>query len=234
MELFSSIFDKVISETTGEVMSKMTTADFFICLGLAIVLGLVMAFCYMFKNDYSKSFVITIATLPPIVAVLIMLVSGNLAAAVSVGGVFALTRFRSNQGTSREITHIFLSMAVGLTLGLGYIWVAILLVVVIEALSIIFNVTKFGQTVSTKRTLKIVIPENLDYNGLFDDIFANYTTEAELVSVKLKNLGTMFHLTYRIELKKNANEKDFIDELRVRNANLDIMCSKIVSSTEEL
>ena len=137
MELFSSIFDKVAEG--GEVYQKMTTADFFICLGLSIALGLVMAFCYMFKNDYSKSFVITIATLPPIVSVLIMLVSGNLAAAVSVGGVFALTRFRSNQGTSREITHIFLSMAVGLTLGLGYVWVAVLLVVIMEILNVIFN-----------------------------------------------------------------------------------------------
>jgi len=193
-----------------------------------------MAFCYMFKNDYSKSFVITIATLPPIVSVLIMLVSGNLAAAVSVGGVFALTRFRSNQGTSREITHIFLSMAVGLTLGLGYVYVALVLVAVIEALSITFNLTKFGKANSLKRTLKIVIPEGLDYTGLFDDLFEKYTTSSELINVKLKNLGTMFHLTYSISLKKEANEKEFIDEIRVRNANLDIICSKVVSTSNEL
>ena len=232
MELFSSIFEKTIA---GDLVQyKMTTKDFFICLGLALVLGLVMSVCYMFKNDYSKSFVITIATLPPIVAVLIMLVSGNLAAAVSVGGVFALTRFRSNQGTSREITHIFLSMAVGLTLGLGYVWVAILLVVVIEAMSIIFNVTGFGRSNSNKRTLKIVIPEGLDYTGLFDDIFDEYTSKHELINVKLKNLGTMLHLTYTITLKNGINEKDFIDKIRVRNANLDIVCSKVISNSDDI
>jgi hypothetical protein len=232
MELFKSIFD--IEVINGETHYTMSTGHFFICLGLALALGLVMALCYMFKNDYSKSFVITIATLPPIVAVLIMLVSGNLAAAVSVGGVFALTRFRSNQGTSREITHIFLSMAVGLTLGLGYVWIALVLVVVIEALSITFNVTQFGKSDSKKRTLKIVIPESLDYNGLFDDLFEKYTTRNELQIVKLKNLGTMFHLTYAITLKANINEKEFIDEIRIRNANLDVVCSKIVSTSEDL
>lgn len=232
MELFSSIFEKNLA---GEmVVYEMTTADFFICLGLALVLGLVMSLCYMFKNDYSKSFVITIATLPPIVAVLIMLVSGNLAAAVSVGGVFALTRFRSNQGTSREITHIFLSMAVGLTLGLGYVWVAVLLVAVIETLSVIFNVTGFGRSQSNKRTLKIVIPEGLDYTGLFDDIFEKYTTRHELINVKLKNLGTMLHLTYNITFKNNINEKEFIDEIRIRNANLDIVCSKVISNSDDI
>lgn len=232
MELFSSIFEKTIA---GDIVTyEMTTGDFFICLGLALALGLVMSLCYMFKNDYSKSFVITIATLPPIVAVLIMLVSGNLAAAVSVGGVFALTRFRSNQGTSREITHIFLSMAVGLTLGLGYVWVAILLVAVIEILSIIFNITNFGRANANKRSLKIVIPEGLDYTGLFDDIFDKYTTNHELVNVKLKNLGTMLYLTYIITFKKNINEKEFIDEIRVRNANLDIVCSKIISNSDDI
>lgn len=232
MELFSSIFEQIANDTG--ISYKMTTGDFFICLGLALALGLIMALCYMYKNDYSKSFVITIATLPSIVAVLIMLVSGNLAAAVSVGGVFALTRFRSNQGTSREITHIFLSMAVGLTLGLGYVWVAVLLVTVIETLSIIFNITGFGRSSSNKRTLKIVIPEGLDYTGLFDDLFEKYTTSSELINVKLKNLGTMLHLTYTITLRNGINEKEFIDEIRVRNANLDIVCSKIVSNSDDI
>jgi hypothetical protein len=125
-------------------------------------------------------------------------------------------------------------MAVGLTLGLGYVWIALVLVVVIEALSITFNVTQFGKSDSKKRTLKIVIPESLDYNGLFDDLFEKYTTRNELQIVKLKNLGTMFHLTYAITLKPNINEKEFIDEIRIRNANLDVVCSKIVSTSEDL
>jgi len=206
----------------------------FTCVGVAIALGLIAAFCYMFKNMYSKTLVITIAILPPIVCVLIMLVSGSLGAAVAVGGVFALTRFRSAQGSAREITQIFLSMAVGLITGLGYIFIAMILVAVVEAMAIIFSVTKFGESSSKRRTLKVSIPEELDYTDVFDDIFDTYTTSATLVKVKLKNLGTIFQLTYDINLKDVSEEKKFIDEIRKRNANLDVICSRIITGADEL
>lgn len=219
---------------TGFKNATIEVIDFWICVVVAIALGLLIAFCYMFKSEFSKHLVISIALLPVIVAVLIMLVNGNIGAGVAVGGVFALTRFRSAQGTAKEITHIFLSMAVGLTLGLGFVAIAIILVILVEALNIIFAVTKFGTITDNRRTLKITIPEDLNYTSLFDDIFEKYTTHVSLDKVKLRNLGTMFRLSYSITLKDPSLEKEFIDEIRTRNGNLDVLCSKLQTNPEEL
>jgi hypothetical protein len=213
---------------------KIVWWQFFLCFGLAFALGIAIAFSYKFKNDFSKSLMFTLALMPPIVCVLIMLVSGSMGAAIAVGGVFALTRFRSATGTSRELVQILLAMATGLTLGLGYIWIAILLVLFVEAFSIIFTVVRFGESPKLRRTLKITIPEELDYTGLFDDLFKQYTNKAVLVKVKLKNLGTLFQLTYDVVLKDAKQEKVFIDELRVRNANLDIICSQVIANPDNL
>ncbi|MBQ8545524.1 MAG: DUF4956 domain-containing protein [Clostridia bacterium] len=231
MSVVSSIFR---NDITNELIGLEKPWQFFLCVGLALVLGIIIALCYMFKNDFSKSLVFTIALLPSIVCVLIMLVSGSMGAAIAVGGVFGLTRFRSATGTSREIVQIFLAMAAGLVTGLGYIWIAIILVLVVEAISIIFTLIRFGESPKLRRTLKITIPEELDYSDLFDDLFEKYTSKAVLVTVKLKNLGTLFQLTYDVILKNEKEEKQFIDELRVRNANLDILCSKVVQNPENL
>ena len=234
MFIVESIFPKTFDPLVESYITTIEPWMLFASLGAAIGLGLVAAFCYMFKNMYSKTLVITIAILPPIVCVLIMLVSGSLGAAVAVGGVFALTRFRSAQGSAREITQIFLAMAVGLVTGLGYIFIAIILVVVIEAMAIIFSITKFGESSSKRRTLKVSIPEELDYTDVFNDLFEQYTTNSSLVKVKLKNLGTIFQLTYDITLKDVNEEKKFIDDIRKRNANLDVICSRIVTGADEL
>ena len=232
--LVSSIFKREYDGLIGDYVIKIEPWMFFTVIGCALGLGLVAAICYMVKNQFSKTLVVAIAILPPIVCILIMLVSGSIGAAVAVGGVFALTRFRSAQGSAREITQIFLSMAVGLTTGLGYIYIAMVLVIIVETVSIIFAYTHFGESSSKRRTLKVSIPEELDYTDIFDDIFEKYTTSNTLIRVKLKNLGTIFQLTYDIHLKDVKEEKKFIDEIRVRNANLDIICSRIVTNPEEL
>ncbi len=219
---------------TGLKNATIEVSDFWICVGVAVALGLLVAFCYMYRNEFSKNLVISIALLPAIVTVLIMLVNGNIGAGVAVGGVFALTRFRSAQGTAKEITHIFLSMAIGLTLGLGFVGIAVILAVVVEGLNFIFSLTKFGVINDSRRTLKITIPENLDYTTLFDDLFEKYTSQATLDKVKLRNLGTMFRLTYSVTLKDAKLEKEFIDEIRTRNGNLDVLCSKLQTNPEEL
>lgn len=230
--LIKTIFDQ--QYINGELTTNLKPSDVFICVGIAILLGLIIAACYMFRNEYSRNLIVSLSIMPVIVTVLIMLVSGSIGAAIAVGGVFALTRFRSAQGTSREITQILLAMATGLTLGLGYVYIAAFLVIVVEAMCIIFNLTKFGEASSKRRTLKITIPEELDYTELFDDLFEKYTIRATLTRVKLKNLGTLFQLTYDIMLKDVKTEKQFIDELRVRNANLDILCSRVITGSDEL
>ncbi len=231
--IVKSIFSKDYNDY-GEIVTVIKPWMFFACVGVALALGLIAAFSYMYKNQFSKTLVITIAILPPIVCVLIMLVSGSIGAAVAVGGVFALTRFRSAQGSAKEIAQIFLAMAVGLTTGLGYIYIAIFLVLFIEAVMIIFIWTKFGETSPKRRSLKVSIPEELDYTDIFDDLFEKYTNSHTLIKVKLKNLGTIFQLTYDIQLKNPKEEKIFIDEIRQRNANLDILCSRQLTNSDEL
>ncbi len=232
--MLSFVVETIFRDESGVLVGLTKPWQFFLCVGLALVLGIIIALSYMVKNEYSKSLVFTVALFPAIVAVLIMLVSGSMGAAIAVGGVFGLTRFRSATGTAREIVQIFLAMAAGLTIGLGFIYIAIILVVVVELVSIIFTLTRFGDSPKLRRTLKITIPEELDYNDLFDDVFAKYTSKAVLVIVKLKNLGTLFQLTYDIVLKNEKEEKAFIDEIRVRNANLDILCSKVVANPDNL
>ena len=233
MDLLKSIF---VTEVEGVLIPSYTASDILFVMLAAVVLGIAIACCYMFKNEFSRNLVISVSILPVIVSMLIMLVSfqAQLNAAIAIGGVFALTRFRSVQGTSKEITQILLAMATGLILGLGYIIIAIILVVVVEALCIVFNLTNFGEANSKRRTLKITIPEELDYSELFDDLFAKYTTKAVLTKVKLKNLGTLFQLTYDVTLKDVKQEKAFIDDLRIRNANLDILCSRVITGSDEL
>lgn len=205
-----------------------------ICLAAALVLGLFIAFIYMYKSTYSKSFVITLALLPAMVQTVILLVNGNLGVGVAVMGAFSLVRFRSIPGSASEITAIFFAMAVGLACGMGYVVYAVILTLIIGAVIIIYNTLKFGEGKASRRNLKVVIPEDLDYVDIFDDIFKEYTKKASLERVRTTNLGSLFELKYTVELKDVAKEKEFIDKLRERNGNLNITCSRKADSKEAL
>jgi uncharacterized membrane protein YhiD involved in acid resistance len=204
----------------------ITAGTLLICLAAALVLGLGTAAIHMFRNQYSKSFVVTLALLPAIVALVIMMVNGNIGAGVAVAGTFSLVRFRSVPGDAREICSIFFSMALGLVLGMGYLAFAVLFFLVIGAAMLLLSVLHFGEQKTAPRELKITIPENLDYNGLFDDVFSKYTTQAQLVRVRTANLGTLYELQYDVQLNTPEISKEFIDELRCRNGNLNIICSR--------
>ena len=162
------------------------------------------------------------------------MVNGNLGTGVAVMGAFSLVRFRSAPGTAKEICSIFLSMAVGLATGMGYLAVAVLFVIIIGGMNILYNVVDFGGQKQVEKDLKIVIPESLDYTGVFDDLFKEYTSKCELLQVKTTNMGSLFKLDYRIVLKDIAKEKEFLDELRCRNGNLEIMCATNSYGREEL
>ena len=202
-------------------------SSFLICTAVSIVLGILTALVYMFRNRCSQSFAITLAVLPAIVQVVIMLVNGNIGAGVAVAGAFSLVRFRSAPGTAKEIGAIFLAMAIGLATGMGYVTLAVLFFVIIGAFMLLLNLVKFGDGDRAERSLKITIPENLDYDGIFDDLFTQYTERATLEKVKTSNMGTLYELQYSIVLKSKEIPKAFIDELRTRNGNLNITCSKV-------
>ncbi len=219
-DLFAGIFDTTTS-------MSITLDDFFICLATSIVLGVFMAKIYSFKERSSKGFVVTLALLPIAVTMVIIMVNGNIGAGVAVAGAFSLVRFRSMPGTAKEIVAIFTAMCTGLTIGMGYIAFAVVFSVVACLFSLILNTSNFGQEKENgNRTLQITIPENLNYTNVFDDIFSKFTKSTKLISAKTTNMGSLFKLSYEIELKDIQLEKEFVDELRTRNGNLEIIIGK--------
>ena len=228
------MLSSLITEST-ESSTSLSYKELLICIITSIILGLLVAFVHMYRNIYSKNFVITLAVLPVLVQLVIMLVNGNLGTGVAVLGAFSLIRFRSVAGGAREITSIFWSMGIGLATGMGFIGYIAIFSVIIAIFLLLLNTVNFGEKNNiAEREIKITIPEDLDYPGLFDDLFATYTYSATLDSVKTTNMGSLYELRYRVMLKDNQTEKDLMDELRVRNGNLTIISGKVSTNREEL
>ena len=226
--IFKGVFD-------NELTQVIEVGDFLLCLGVSLVLGLIMAAAYMFKNEHTKSFLVTLALLPAVVCVVIMMVNGNIGAGVAVAGAFSLVRFRSAPGSAKEIVTIFLAMGAGLIAGMGYLGFAALFTVIMCVMFLLYNaVAGNAKSEVVNKTIKIIIPEDLDYTGAFDDIFAEYTKKKELVKVKTTNMGSMFRLTYNVTLRDATKEKEMIDRIRERNGNLEIMMSKQETRVAEL
>ncbi len=203
---------------------KGETGLFIICMISALILGVIQAFLYTIKNKYTKSFVITILLLPVSVSLVILLINGNIGLGVAVAGAFSLVRFRSIPGSGKEIVAIFIAMVTGLTVGTGYIEYAAIFCIVASLILLLLNATNIfnPNCRGNRKVLKITIPEDLNYTEVFEDLFDKYTTSCEKKSVKTTNMGSMFRLKYDIILKDNKVEKEFIDELRCRNGNLEV------------
>ncbi len=214
--------------------SGATSESFIICLVISLALGAVIAAFHSYRNHYSKNFIITLVLLPAIVQSVIMLVNGNVGTGVAVMGAFSLVRFRSLPGNSREIASIFLAMAVGLAIGMGYIMMAVVLTVIVGAVSMAIVAAPIGNGKELERELKVVIPENLDYTDIFDDIFNTYAEGTKLIKVKTVNMGSLYELVYHLTLKNLNEEKRMIDEIRTRNGNLEITCGRMAEKTETL
>lgn len=226
--MFRGLFD-------SDLTRVITVSDFLLCLGTALVLGFVMAFAYMYRTRYTKSFVLTLALLPAAVCIVIMMVNGNVGTGVAVAGAFSLVRFRSVPGTAKEICALFLAMGAGLIVGMGYLGFAVLFVLVMCAAFVLYSCFGFrGRNAGSYKTLTITIPEDLNYTEVFDDIFAGYTSQSQLVCVKTTNMGSLFKLTYEIVLNNPSAEKEMIDKLRCRNGNLEIMISHQPTVSAEL
>ncbi len=227
--LFKGLFD-------AELTTVIRITDFLLCLGFALALGLVMAFAYMYRTRYTKSFVVTLALLPAVVCIVIMLVNGNVGTGVAVAGAFSLVRFRSVPGTAKEICTLFLAMGAGLICGMGYLGFAVLFTLVMCIMFMLYNRIDFGakKNAAIYKTLTITIPEDLDYTEIFDDIFKEYTSQVDLTRVKTTNMGSLFKLTYTITLKDFSKEKEMLDKIRCRNGNLEITVSKQETTVSEL
>ena len=215
--IFRGVFDTQLTNT-------ITPEQFLLCVGASLVIGLVLCVLMLWHARPSAGFAITLATLPAVVCVVIMMVNGNVGTGVAVAGAFNLVRFRSAPGSAREIGALFVAMGTGLITGMGYLGYGALFTLILGAAMMLYNAMSLrtGAGGVTECTLHITIPEDLDYTGVFDPVLAKYTRRSELKQVKTTNMGSLFKLTYDLTLRDGGQEKALIDALRQRNGNLEI------------
>lgn len=228
LNIFKGIFD-------SDLVNTITPSQFLLCMVVALGVGLFLSCTYSYKTNSSKSFVVTLATLPVVVCMVIMMVNGNVGTGVAVAGTFSLVRFRSAPGTAKEIGAIFIAMGAGLMLGMGYLGYGILFTVIVSLCTLLYNQSEFGERKNIlDKTITITIPEDLNYTNVFDDLMEKYTFSHNIIKVKTTDLGSLFKITYNIKLKNNDLEKEFIDEIRIRNGNLEITVSPLQTVGNEL
>ena len=216
------MLETIITSTTGE---SFTLFNALLIISSSIILGLIISLAYIrtHKRDgYAPSFTVTLIMLPVIIAIVILLVGNNVARAFSLAGAFSIIRFRSAPGDPKDITYVFFTLAVGLTCGMGYIGYAFIFTIVLCALTLILDATKFAMPKTKTSKLKITIPENLNYDGVFDDILNRYTNSWSIETIKTRDFGSLYEIHYIIQLKLDIDQKKFIDELRCKNGNLNI------------
>ena len=226
--MLNNMFSSILSNGT------FTSTQFAVVTLTSLVCGFIIAAGYSVRNKCSRSFAITLIMLPAIVELVIILVNGNIGAGVAVAGAFSLVRFRSAPGKGQEITSIFLAMAVGLATGMGYIGVAVFFTIIISVINVILNITGFASAGESQRILKISVPENLDFEGKFEDIFEKYLSSYTYEEVKTSNMGSLYKITLSVVLKAGVSTKAMIDEIRTRNGNLDISLGRQIENTDSL
>lgn len=216
--------------------SQTSFLTFILYLFASFFFGYILSLVYMYQSQYSKSFVLTLMVLPTSVAVVIMLVNGNIGTGVAIAGAFSLVRFRSIAGNARDILMIFIAMTIGLLVGMGYLMYAVIFVGMTTGFILLLTYLKFGEKKNAKnyRILTITIPEELNYPSLFEDIFQEYTISTSLLQVKTTNMGSLYKLSYEILMKDNNQQKQMIDMLRTRNGNLEIALNQKEISMQEL
>ncbi len=228
LNLFNGIFD-------SDLVQTITITQFLLCMGCALVCGLVLALAYSYKAHYTKSFLMTLAILPAVVCVVILMVNGNVGTGVAVAGAFSLVRFRSVPGTAREIGGLFIAMGSGLMFGMGYLGYGVVFTIILSLIFLLYTISPFGEgQESSARTITITIPEDLNYTDVFTDLMEQYTTSHRITFVKTSNMGSLFKITYQVVLSNMSLEKEFIDQLRCRNGNLEISISPTQTTVTEL
>lgn len=213
---------------SSAVAETITLSGTLIIMGSAVGLGLLISLVYILthkKETYSSGFTISLIMLPAIIAMIILLIGNNVARAFSLAGAFSLIRFRSAPGDSKDIMYVFFTLGIGLACGMGYIGYAALFAAILCLVMVVLTKVSFGNRRQAPMRLKVVLPEDMDYNGAFDDILKEYTISNKLTKVKTSEFGSLFELTYDVTMKATASSKEFIDKLRCKNGNLSIVLS---------
>lgn len=226
--MFESIF---ATSSTAQI----ELAPLLVCVAAALALGVVLAGLFCLSTRHTSSFAVALAVLPAIVCVVIALVNGNVGAGVAVMGAFSLVRFRSAPGTAQQIVYVFLAMCVGLAAGMGYVGVATVVTVIIGGAA--FALVRFGfgsRSHGLERTIRVTIPEDLDFTDTFDGVLSAYASSYQLKSVRTAGMGTLYKLTYNATLRPNTSERELLDELRQLNGNLEIIVGSQEAVVDEL
>lgn len=216
------MLETIISSTTGE---SFTLTNSLLVIVTSIILGLLISVVYIKTNNnsnHNSGFITTLVMLPVIISIIILLVGNNVARAFSLAGAFSIIRFRSAPGQPKDIAYVFFTLAIGLTCGMGYITYAVLFTIILSAVMVGLHLTKFAEQKSKTMQLKITVPEDLNFEGVFEEVLENYTASYNIEKIRTRDFGSLFELTYLINLKPEVNQKSFIDELRCRNGNLNI------------
>lgn len=227
--MFESFFSSTSTNSTMSVVNVLLTVI------VSFVLGGLISITYMKtnrKNGYSQNFALTLIMTPSIVAMIILLIGSNIARAFSLAGAFSIIRFRSAPGDPKDIAYVLFTMAAGLACGSGFYGYALLFTAILCLLMYILNLLNFGASKATQKLLKITIPEDLNYEGAFDEVFEKFTTGHELKKVKTTDLGSLYELVYTVTMDDKTSQKDFIDALRCRNGNLNITLSMCAETSE--
>lgn len=211
--------------------ASVTPQNYFICLGVALLCGLIVAFAAAFRSRVSKSFLISLVILPLIVHTVIVMVNGNIGTGVAVMGAFSLVRFRSVPGKAKDIAALFLAMTAGLACAAGFVGIAVLFTLIAGAVLILLSLIPYGERAMD---LRITVPESLNFTHEFDDLFAEYLSSYRQTKAKTTAMGSLYRITYRVKLKNPDKAREFIDKLRARNGNLEISLSDAVNDAEEL
>ena len=222
--MFSSIL------TNGD----LTISSVLLCSGVSLILGVFIALVHKWTSTYSKNFLITLAVLPVLVETIIFMTSGNLGTSFAIAGAFSLIRFRTLPGTSKEIMSVFYAMTIGLAVGMGQVLFATIITILVGLMIIILSKSKFGENSNVGKILKVTMPEDMDYETVFDEIFNKYLNNYKLESVKTVNMGSLFELTYMVNSKNGISEKEFIDEIRIKSGNLKVSLSHPFDNGGEL
>ena len=225
-----AIFQRLFADQSQYSLDAPGVGQVLACILSGLVIGILIGLVYMFthrKTGYTQSYVLAMPMLSGLVATILVmmcvLASGvGVTAAISLTGAFSLVRFRSAPGDPRDIAYVFFSMVMGTVCGVGFIGYAFLIFAIMAAVLIIFNLINFAAPKTQDMTLKVTIPENLNYNGLFDNVFEKYTTSYLLRRVKTTDFGTLFDLVYSVRVRTDADQKKFIDDIRALNGNLNV------------
>lgn len=227
------MLDTIFNATTAGTTISLT--DSLITIMVSFILGAIISLTYMKTSDkgrYSRNFSLTLIIIPTVIAIIVFLIGNNVARAFSLAGAFSLIKFRSAPGDPKDISYVLFTMAAGLACGVGLFGYGVLFTVFLCLLMILLHLVNFGVSKTSQKLLKITIPEDLDYEGIFDDIFLEYTKGHELIKVRTTDLGSLFQIVYTVVLDNSTSQKAFLDALRCRNGNLNITLSMCADTSE--